>query len=408
LKVLISAYACEPDEGSEPAVGWNCARQIAAHHEAWVITRSSNRERIERALAEEPFPRAHFVYFDLPRWARFWKKGNRGLHVYYYLWQVGAYFVARKLHVQVHFDLVHHVTFVNYWMPTFLPLLSAPFMWGPVGGAESTPEALRSALSIRGRIHERLRDIVRSLSEINPIVRVTARKSVVALATTDQTARRLESLGCERVLVYSQVGLPDEEIELLSALPVRYSRPFRVFSIGNLLHCKGFELGLRAFGSFHRRFPASEYWIIGRGPEQKRLEEAARNAGVAESVVFWGSLPRPEVLKKLAECDVLVHPTLHDSGGWVCAEAMAAGRPVICLDLGGPALQVTEETGIKLPAVSAEQIVRDLSAALIRLGEDPALRVRLGQASRRRVYEHLSWDLKGKALARLYEKASVA
>src|ERR1039458_9148705 len=45
----------------------------------------------------------HWVYFDLPRWAAFWKKGRRGGHAYYYLWQLGAYFVARKLHREVGF-----------------------------------------------------------------------------------------------------------------------------------------------------------------------------------------------------------------------------------------------------------------------------------------------------------------
>ena len=37
------------------------------------------------------------------------------------------------------------------------------------------------------------------------------------------------------------------------------------------------------------------------------------------------------MLEKLAECDALAHPSLHDSGGWVCLEAMAAGRPVRAL-----------------------------------------------------------------------------
>jgi hypothetical protein len=94
MKVLLSAYACEPGKGSEPGVGWNWVRQIAPFAEVWVITRSNNREAIEKALAEEPLPNVHWVYFDLPRWARFWKKGQRGVHLYYYLWQVGIYFLA--------------------------------------------------------------------------------------------------------------------------------------------------------------------------------------------------------------------------------------------------------------------------------------------------------------------------
>jgi hypothetical protein len=70
LRVLVSAYACEPEKGSEPAVGWNMVGQIARFHEVWVITRANNQEPIEKALATKPLPNVHWVYFDLPRWAR--------------------------------------------------------------------------------------------------------------------------------------------------------------------------------------------------------------------------------------------------------------------------------------------------------------------------------------------------
>jgi glycosyltransferase involved in cell wall biosynthesis len=386
-------------------VGWNWVRQAARFHEVWVMTRANNRGSIEAALAKEPLLNAHWVYFDLPRWARFWKRGERGVHAYYYIWQLGAYLVARKLHRAISFELVHHATFVNYWMPSFMALLPAPFVWGPVGGGESAPRAFWRSYSLRGKLYETLRDLARVLGELDPFVRLTARRAAVGIATTEQTAVRLRGLGCRNVKVLSQVGLPREEVGGPGSLPVRQTNPFRLVSIGNLLALKGFELGLGGFARFHSRFPEAEYWIIGDGPERKRLAKVAGELGVASSVIFWGSIPRWQVLKKLEECDALVHPSLHDSGGWVCIEAMAAGRPVVCLDLGGPALQVTEETGIKVPAVSPEQVVRDLSAALIRLREDTALRARLGQASRIRVREHLSLDRKGEVLADLYKEA---
>ena len=90
MKVLMSAYACEPGKGSEPAVGWNWALQAARRHEVWVLTRGNNREAIEAELAESPVGNLHFVYHDLPRWASFWKRGGRGLHLYYLLWQLTA------------------------------------------------------------------------------------------------------------------------------------------------------------------------------------------------------------------------------------------------------------------------------------------------------------------------------
>jgi len=197
--------------------------------------------------------------------------------------------------------------------------------------------------------------------------------------------------------------MPCRDIEELGALPTRGGSPVRFLSLGRLLHWKGFELSLRAFARLAGRCPTSEYWIVGDGPERRRLERLVQSLGLTGKVRFWGKIPRSEVLGKLADCDVLVHPSLHDSGGWVCLEAMAAGRPVVCLDLGGPASQVTEETGFKIPAVSPGVAVRDLAVAMMRLAEDSSLRFRLGQGGRQRVAAHFEWDQKGVFMANIYE-----
>ena len=39
MRVLLSAYACEPGKGSEAGVGWNSLRQVARYHDVWVLTR---------------------------------------------------------------------------------------------------------------------------------------------------------------------------------------------------------------------------------------------------------------------------------------------------------------------------------------------------------------------------------
>lgn len=202
----------------------------------------------------------------------------------------------------------------------------------------------------------------------------------------------------------SEAGMPAEEIHRLAKLPERTSGPLRLLSLGRLLHWKGFELGLRAFAAFLPRFPESEYWIIGDGPERSRLEELAGNLGVRDRVTFWGTLPRSEVLERLAGCDALVHPSLHDSGGWVCLEAMAAGRPVVCLDLGGPGIQVTGETGIKIQARTPAQTIADLADAFALLAGNRELAVRLGQAGRARVQQHFAWERKAELFAPLYEE----
>lgn len=404
LKVLLSAYACEPGKGSEEGVGWNVAREIARFHDIWVLTRANNRSVIEAELARNPVPNLNFVYFDLPRWARWWKRGRREVQLYYYLWQIGAYFVALRLHREVTLDLVHHVTFVKYWAPSFLGRLPIPFLWGPVGGGESAPKSFWPSFGTRGFLYEGLREIARWLAEHDPFVLQTARRGTLVLATTQETATRLNRLGVGAVKVFSQLGLCEAELRMLSAVPPPPMTTIRFISVGNLLHFKGFHIGLAAFAQ--SRLSEAEYWIIGDGPERKRLERLAHNLGVAKQVFFLGKLPRTEVLNKLAECHVLVHPGLHDSGGWVCLEGMAAGRPVVCLDLGGPAVQVTEESGIKVTALLPEQTVRELATAMRRLAEDSDLRQRMGEAARRKVQNVFSWKGKIAAISDIYEEIS--
>jgi len=403
LKILISAYACEPDVGSEPGVGWHTVAQIARFHEVWVLTRANNRPRIQQALVGRPMPNVHWVFVDLPYWARFWKKGPRGVHLYYCLWQTAAYLAARRLAHRIQFDLAHHVTFATYWLPSFLPLLGIPFIWGPVGGGESAPREFYSTFTLRARVSEHLRDFIRLLAEGVPSVRSAARQARVTLATTPETAARVRRLGRVDCQVVTQVGLSSDEMASLHQLEAPRNDRFRLLSIGRLLDLKGFHLGLMAFAGFQEQHPNSEYWIIGDGPQRKRLEDLARRLNLAEKVHFTGWLPRQLVLEHLAACHVLVHPSLHDSGGFVCVEAMAAGRPVICLDLGGPSLLVGQDAGFTIPAKTPSQAIEDLKEAMSRLAAVPDLRSRMGRAGRERVQRKLTWERKGEWLAGLYE-----
>jgi len=244
LKILLSAYACEPDKGSEPAVGWNIAWALSEYHEVWVLTRANNREVIENYLCAHQNPNLHFVYFDLPQWACWWKKKQRGVQLYYYLWQLAIYPLTKRLHQQVGFDLAQHVTFVNYYKPSLLAFLPIPFVWGPVGGGESAPLKFWPGFGIRGVIYEIFRNVIRMLGELDPLVRFTAHRAALSLASTQETTARLKKLGSKRIEIFSQVGLQDQEITAQSQLSLPPDSPFRFISMGRLLHWKGFHLGI--------------------------------------------------------------------------------------------------------------------------------------------------------------------
>ncbi len=404
MKILISAYSCEPSKGSERGVGWNVAREAARHHEVWVLTRpDESKKAIEAELKENPVSNLHFVYFTLPFWQdSLWLGSSGVMLIHYYLWQIQAYFVARRLHKEIGFDICHHVTFVKYSSPSFLSLLPIPFVLGPVGGGESAPTKFWKDFSWRAKLYEIARNIMRGVGERDPFVRLTVQKSNAVRATTEDTAKRLYKMGASQVEIVSQLVMLHEEVQALSQYSLPDAQPIRFISVGRLLHWKGFHLGLIAFAK--AKLSNAEYWVVGDGPELDRLQDLVQRYGLDKQVKFWGFLPREEVLEKLSLCHVLVHPSLHDSGGWVCIEAMAAGRPVICLNLGGPAVQVTDQTGFRITAHNPEQATQDIADAMIKLANEPQLLVQMSLSGREHVRYNYSWDVVGKRLSSLYEE----
>jgi glycosyltransferase involved in cell wall biosynthesis len=405
MKILLSAYSCEPGKGSERGVGWNVACEAAKHHQVWVLTRpDESREAIEAELDVRPIPNLHFVYFTLPFWQNSLRWGQSGaMQIHYYLWQIQAYLVARKLHQEIGFDIAHHVTFVRYASPSFLSLLPIPLIWGPVGGGESAPSAFWRDFNLKNKIYEILRGAWRFIGECDPFTRMTARRSVIALATTKDTAERIQKMGASQIQLSSALFFLEQQLTELSQLNSPNGDVFRFISIARLLHWKGLHLGLRAFAA--AQLPDAEYWVLGDGPELFRLKTLAISLGIEHQVYFLGHLDRHQVLTKLEQCAVLVHPSLHDSGGWVCLEAMAAKRPVICLDLGGPGQQVTDKAGIKAMAINPEQAIHEMSQAMIKLAYNHDLIRQMGRAGYDHVCESYSWQNKGQYLSDLYQRS---
>jgi glycosyltransferase involved in cell wall biosynthesis len=402
-KVLLCAYSCEPGRGSEPGIGWNVLRALSERNDVWLLTRPHSGAKIEAELKNLGINNVTPLYYDLPVIGPIWRKRHLlGMRLHNYLWQFGAGRKARQVHGEVKFDVAHHVTFVNYYTPSAAAFIGCPFVWGPVGGAEVAPPKLERSFSLFGRAYEFSRAFRRFVGEMDPFVRKTARNTTVGISTTAESAVRMRKLGAPVDDLSSESGLTTEEVERLEAFPMRTEGPTRFISVGRLLHWKGFHLSLQAFLSLKSN---AQYWIIGDGPEFKRLEKMIAAASAQDRVRLFGNLSRDRVMGLLADADIMVHPSLHDSGGVTPIEGMAAGRPVICLDLGGVATKVTESTGIKIKAIDPDQTVADLATAMTKLSSDPALRRSMAIAGRELVRERFWWPSKIRNYERLHRVA---
>jgi glycosyltransferase involved in cell wall biosynthesis len=155
-----------------------------------------------------------------------------------------------------------------------------------------------------------------------------------------------------------------------------------VFAVlAHLTGKKGHAVFLDAAARIASRAGNHLYLFAGEGPERAHLERQAERLGLAERVVFAGF--HADVLPLYAAADIVVLPSIAMEGlGRVLMEAGLLGLPAIGTDLGGaPEVVASGETGLIVPPGD----VAALADAMLRLGEDAALREAMGNAARDRI-----------------------
>lgn len=411
MKLLLSAFSCGPGWGSEPGIGWNTVEQASRRHEVWVLTEAGWRERMGDKFDAARHPNIHFVWVRIPTLDKLVDGGplNNGLGwlVYYYLWQLAALREARRLHAEHQFDLVHHVTFGKHSVPSHLYKLGIPFLFGPVGGAEKAPRGeFYAEFGWKTRLAESLRLLHVRLARLDPWLRACVKCAALSLGVTRESADELRALGAKNPDVLPAISLPDAEAQALAKLPrheaanENVGEKLTLLFTGRLLAWKGVHLAIRALAKSDRT--NLHLRVLGDGPERGYLEQLARNLGVAERVEFSGSVPREEALRATAGAAGLLFPSLHDSGGYAVIEAMAAGLPVICLNLGGPGLFVNEACGWVIQADTPGQTVEDLARALRAFADSPEERLKRGVAARERCLSTFTASVRGEQMERRY------
>jgi len=388
MKLLLSAYACEPDRGSEPGVGWHWVLELARlGHDVWVLTRANNQQAIQRASPN--LRNVSFIYYDLPNWLAKLKKKAPILQFYYFLWQWGAYRTARELHRQEQFDLVQHLTFGVFRHPSFMGRLGIPFIFGPVGGGERTPFRLRMDYGVKGHLVDAVRDLANVGARWNPWLHETLGAAHLILAKTPHTRMALPRRYHHKVRDAIEIGVTGAAA---SPQSTSYDRGIKFLFVGRFLFWKGMQYGLRALARLLQDVPSARLTMVGAGPERRRWRRLCQTLEIAHAVEWNGWMHQSELGSVYGSHHVLLFPSLHDSSGGVVLDAMSCGLPVVCFDLGGPGVLVTKNSGIAVTTAgrSQQQLVAALAEAMKVLADQPdTLRaVQLGALARAR---ELTW-----------------
>jgi len=401
-----------PTGSSEQGVGWAWAVQASRHHEVWVLTNTAPEDAVAQELQARPNPNLHFVFHRGPK-EHVLRSLGRKFHLFYYpaylSWQASAIGAARKLHAEVGFEVAQHLTWASCRFPSALAWLDVPFIWGPVGGGETAPRSTYASLGVRPALGEVARETSNWLTRLDPFVRHTATRATRILTTTEETKALLPAGSASKAEVYPAIGLRlrdiDQELAGAPEAPAPATGEARLLFVGRLVSWKGCMFAIRSVAELARSGTRARLTVVGVGPELSALQALARDLGVESQVDFMGSVPHTKVLALFRTHDVFLFPSLHDSGGIAVLEAMYLGLPVVCLDLGGPAVSVGD-AGIKVPCHDAQQIVEALAVGVQRLLGDEVLRKDIVARARARVVELYDWDSKAEYISNLYESVA--
>lgn len=393
-KILISAYACEPDKGSEPGVGWNWSKQISKTNKVIVITRENNRKSIEKALNSETNDNINFIYYDLPKYLTFWKKKEKGLHLYYYMWQLGAYLLAKKVVKEENIDTVFSPTFGNIWKVTFMHKLPCKFIWGPVGGGEYVPKEFIKKVTYKQRIFEYIRRICKFIPIANPWFYDICRKSEFIIVRTKDTLECIPKKYNNKCKIMIETGVSDNECKQISKISEVSSNSKSFVIMGRLISLKLVDIGIKSFKNVLKEHPDAVLEIVGDGECRRDLEKMVKELGIEKSVKFHGFLKREEALKVLGRSRALLMTSCKEGGAWVLFEAMMCKKPIICMNTSGMKTVVNENCGIKIDVKNYDEMVIEFEEAMKTLINNDELCNRMGNDAFKHVSTKLNWDEK--------------
>ena len=411
MKILASAYACNPFYGSEEGVGWGWINAIARNHEVWVITAGFHRADLEEALRSqsERLRNLHFVYVEEKPWhyrrTAAWIKIESSIlkpimNWAYRLWLRDAFRLGTKLHNQIGFDLVHQITYVGFRFPGHLWKLDIPFVWGPIGGLENTPWQLLPAMGMRGMIRFTGRNTINTLHRcLLRLPKRAFRKSGSGIiAATKSIQQQIKKWYGEDSTIICEIGAP---IRIAGRHSRRETGDSLIICWSGLHESrKALPLALAALATL----PEGISWrldVLGAGPCTKSWRQSAERLGIASKCHWLGQTPRERALQIVAGSHLFVVSSLQDLTSTVLVEALALGVPVLCPDHCGFSDVIDESCGRKLGIATTREFIAELGSAIEQIYEDELLRRRLAAGAIARAREY-SWEKKALAIDAVY------
>ena len=358
VRSIVVAYKCEPGRGSEKGAGWGVVRAVAGFSHCTVVTGPDSGPVLESWLDSNPNSPIDVVTIQEPRWAAIARRHRIGEFVAYLAWQRAARKAILEMDPTSHFDVAVHASLSAFWLPSITVDLGLPTVWGPVGGAVTTPYRLWPLLGAKGSLDEIVDMVAVRIMTLLPATRRTWRKATVCVAQNAATVARLPASVRARTTVLNHALF--HEVEDAPPHPRNEVQEPYIVWLSPMEARKGPELAIRAFAECD---PAVRILMVGDGPDRARTERLAATLGIEGRITFTGFVPHDRAVAIIRDAEVAVFTGLREEGGLALAEAMLTGTPVVVLANGGASTLAESSTDhSRVTRVRPDSVDRTVSA----------------------------------------------
>lgn len=399
-KIFVSAYACEPGYGSEIGVGWHWIIEMSKYFDLWVLTRESNRNTIEAYLSERQLQNeVTFVYYDLPEKLRFWKKGLRGVRIYYNLWQIFSNRLVEKVMKENDIKIYHLLTYGNSLWKASSYGMKKTFIWGPTGGTDTIPAEYSKHYGLKSRMMESTRRILVKTLKINIGFQKRCKNADLIFCKTENMYQSIPEKYRHKAIIFTDVAVNEKK----NSIPVKKSSTIKFIAVGRLDGWRGFDILIEAFHRALYKNKKISLEILGDGIDKNRLERMIRKYHLEKHITLCGKVKRAVYEQKMGDADVVVNPNLKEGAVTVAFDCLAWCKPLICVETGGYTNCFSNEYARVIKMTDRQQLIEKMTDSIIELTDE-----KIRSDIKEKIFinrDKYTWEEKGKQIYWAIERA---
>lgn len=402
LSLLINAYACSPNMGSEPGMAWNWCVNLAKYCELHIITEGEFRNKIEAALPTLPQGgNIHFYYNPVSEEIRkmCWNQGDWRFYKYYKEWQWKTYLIAKDICQKTHIDILHQLNMIGFREPGYLwKIPDIPFVWGPVDAKESFPLAYLKGASLKTKLFIQLKNAITKwqLQHAKRVRLAVKRTSCVISASSNSQQAFKKYYQIDSPLL-NETGCYIQKHPIIDKSKKKY---FDILWVGKLDFRKQLSLALRSIAA--TKNPHIKLHIIGGG-NNFMYQTLAKELGIESQCKWYGAISHEEVQTIMQKSDIFFFTSVAEGTPHVVLEAISNNLPVICFNTCGQGDSVNEKVGRKIELSNPNLSSQQFAMILNELENNRDILKEMAENCKERQKE-LSWDRKAQQMIELYEQ----